>query len=138
MPTDNFIKKLKRSNAPIQPVVTLQKQKTFLPSLKSNVKEELRSCVVYKITCHACYVGQTSRHMIAGSKEHSIHKNKSVRKHFDICTGAKLQTFDVRILASSNRGMKHHLTLEALYIREIKPELKMKYEYRSRELTITF
>ena len=73
-PTDNFIKQLKRSNNPIQPVVTLRKQKTFLPSLKPNIKEEPRSGVVYKITCpggHACYVGQTSQHMITRFKEHS-------------------------------------------------------------------
>ena len=64
LPTDNSIKQLKRSKAPIQPVVTLRKQKTSLPSLKPNVKEELRSNVVYKINCpgcHACYVGQTRR-----------------------------------------------------------------------------
>ena len=116
LPTDNFIKQLKRSKAPIQPVVTLQKQKTFLPSLKPNVKEDLRSSAVYKITCpgcHACYVGQNNRHMITSFKEHSNQKNKTVRKHF-------------------------YLTLEALYIREIKPELNTKDDYRSRELAIKF
>ena len=141
MPTDNFIKELKCSNAPTQPVATLQKQKTFLWSLKLNVKEELRSSVVYKISCpgcHACYVGQTNRHMITCFKEHSAQKNKPVRKHFDICIGAKLQTSDVQILASLNRGMKHLLTLEAFYIREIKPELNTKDEYQTRELTIKF
>ena len=116
LPTHNFIKQLKRSKAPIQPVVTLQKQKTFLPSLKPNVKEDLRSSAVYKITCpgcHACYVGQNSRHMITSFKEHSNQKNKPVRKHF-------------------------YLTLEALYIREIKPELNTKDDYRSRKLAIKF
>ena len=141
MPTDNLIEQLKRSKAPIQPVVTLPKQKTFLPSLKPSVNEELRNSVVYKITCpgcHACHVGQTSQHMITRFKEHSKQKNKPVRKHFDICIGAKLQTSDVRKLASSNRGMEHLLTLEALYIREIKTELNTKDESRSRELTIKF
>ena len=52
--TDNFIKQLKRSKAPIQPVITLRKEKTFLPSLKPNVDEELRSSVVNKITCLSC------------------------------------------------------------------------------------
>ena len=52
--TDNFIKQLKLSKAPIQPVITLQKQKTFLPSLKPNVNEELRSSAVNKITCLGC------------------------------------------------------------------------------------
>ena len=105
LPTDNFIKQLKCSNTSIQPVATLQKQTTFLPSLKPNLKEELRSSVVYKMTfpgCHACYVGQTSQHMPTCFKEHSNHKNKPVRKHFDLCIGAKLQTSDVRILASLN------------------------------------
>ena len=132
---------MKRSNDPIQPVVTLRKHKTFLPSLKPNVKKELRSSVVYKITCpgyHACYVGQASQHMITHFKEHSNQKNKPVRNHFNLCIGAKLKTSDVRILASSNRGMEHLLTLEALYIKEIKPELNTKDEYRSRELTIKF
>ena len=141
MPTDNFIKQLKCSNAPLQPVVTLQKQKTFLLSLKPNLKEELKSSVVHIITCpgcHACYVGQTSWHMIACFKEHSNQKNKPVRKHFDICIGAKLQISDVRILALSNWGMEQLLTPEALYIREIEPELNTKDEHRSRELTIKF
>ena len=108
LPTDNFIKQLKRSNTPIQPVVTLRKQKTFLPSLKPNVKEELKSSVMCKIICpgcHACYICQTSRHMITRFKEHSNQKSKPVRKHFDICIGAKLQiTSVVKILASLNRN----------------------------------
>ena len=76
--------------------------------------------------------------MIQCFKEHSNQKNKPVRKQFDLCIGAKLQTFDGRILVSSNRGMGHLLNLEALHIREIKPELNMKDEYQSRELTIKF
>ena len=34
--------------------------------------------------------------------------------------------------------MEHLLTLEALYIGEIRPELNTKDEYQSRELTIKF
>ena len=97
------LKILKHSKAPIQSVVTLQKQETFLPSLKPNVKEKLRSSVLYKITCpgcHACYVSQTIQHMITCFKEHSNQKNKPVRKHFDISIVAKLQTSEIRILAS--------------------------------------
>ena len=74
--------------------------------------------------------------MITCFKEHSNQKNKPVRKHSDICIGAKLQTSDVQILASSNWGMEHVLTLEALYIKAINPELNTKNEYKSRELTI--
>ena len=64
LPTDNFIKQLKRSKAPIQPVVTLRKQKTFLPSLKPNVKEEF------------------SRHMITHFKEQSNQKKQTCQKAF--------------------------------------------------------
>ena len=74
--------------------------------------------------------------MIARFKKRSNQKNKPVMKHSDICTRAKLQTSDAQILASSNRGMVHLLALEALYIKEIKPELNTKEKYRSRELTI--
>ena len=141
LPTENFIKQMRRSKALIQLFATLQKQKNFLPSLKPTVEQELRNSVVYEITCpgcHACYVRETSRHMIACFKEHSNQKNKPVRKYFDICIGAKLQTSDVQILASSNQGMEHLLTIEALYISEIKPELNKKDGYRMRELTIKF
>ena len=109
--------------------------------MKSNEKEELRSSAIYKITCpgcHACHVDQPSQHMITHCKEHSKQKNEPVRKHFDLCIGAKLQSSDIQILASSNQGMEHLFTLEALYIREIKPELNMKDEYWSRELTVKF
>ena len=53
--------------------------------------------------------------MITRFKEHSNQKNKAVRKHYDLCMGAKLQTSELRILASSNRGMEHLFILEALY-----------------------
>ena len=42
------------------------------------------------------------------------------------------------ILCSTLRGEVHLLTLEALWIRDIKPSLNVKDEYRSRELTIKF
>ena len=61
-----------------------------------------------------------------------------MRKHVDKCTVKTLQLSDIEILASTTRGIEHLLTLEALYIREIDPELNTKDEYRSRELTIKF
>ena len=80
------MKQLKRSKAPIQPVSRLQKQKTSLPSLKPDVKEELRSSVAYKINCpgcHACYVAQTSPHIITHAfKEHPKQKNKPAKKQY--------------------------------------------------------
>ena len=49
-----------------------------------------------------------------------------------------LQVSDTEILASTNREIEHLLTLEALYIREMEPELNTKDDYRSGKLTIKF
>ena len=50
-----------------------------------------------------------------------------------------LQLSNIEILASTNQRIEHLLTLEARYIREIKPELNRKDEYgSSRELTFKF
>ena len=125
----------------MQPVITLRKMRTCLPSLKCTVKKNLKSRVVYKIVCpgcNACYVGQTSRHLIPRFSEHKYKRNQPVRAHFDKCTRDAPAVDDVKILASTSRGLDYLLTLEALYIREIKPELNTKDEHRSRELTIKF
>ena len=137
-PTEKFISQLKRAKVPIQVVLTLRKQKTFLPSLKPSIRTELRSNVVYHIVCsgcNACYVGQTGRHLITRFKEQS-NPSKPVGKHIVECTGSRPRFDDVSILDSSNRGEYHLMTLEALYIREIKPTLNTKDEYRSRQLTL--
>ena len=64
---DRFIKRLKFIRAPVQPVITLRKMRTSLPSMKSKVEKNFKTRVVYKIVCpqcKACYVGQRSRHLI--------------------------------------------------------------------------
>ena len=43
---------------------------------------------------------------------------------------------DVDILSSTSRGEFYLLTLEALWIRDIKPCINTKDEFKSRELTI--
>ena len=45
---------------------------------------------------------------------------------------------DVEILKSSSRGEDHLLTLEALFIAELRPKINTKDEYRSRELTLKY
>ena len=42
----------------------------------------------------------------------------------------------VIILGTTSQGEEYLLTLEALWIREINPEMNTKDEFRSRELTI--
>ena len=138
LPTENFIKQLKQAKAPIQPIITMKKLRSFLPSLKPEIQSHLKSCVVYKITCPgctSCYVGQTRRHLITRFKEHMNHQNKPTRKHFELCTKEKPKLADLKILASTIGNIEHLMTLEALFIREIKPKLNTKDEYRTRELT---
>lgn len=123
----------------MQPIVTLRKLKTTLPSLKPAVKKELRSRVVYKITCpgcDSCYVGQTRRHLVTRFKEHSNSKNGAVKSHFENCGKRKAVLENIEILCTSTKNLDHLLTLEALYIRELKPSLNTKDEFRNKELLI--
>ena len=137
--TDHFAKQLHNCEAPCRVIMTLRKLKTVMPSLKPPVEKALRSGVVYQISCprcKACYVGQTGRHLTTRFKEHQSKKGP-VKTHFSEC-GVPLELDMVEILASSQRSEQHRLTLEALFIREIKPSLNTKDEYRNRELRIRF
>ena len=137
--TDHFSRALHKLGAPCIVVKTLRKLKTVMPSLKPPVSKEFKSCVVYKITCpscQACYVGQTSRHLITRISEH---KNKSgpVKHHFLSCFSKPVME-NVDILASSIKSEKHLLVYEALFIRDIEPSLNTKDEYKQRTLKIKF
>ena len=83
---DWFIKSLKSIEASLQPVITLRKMRTCLPSLKNETEKNLKPRIVYKIVCpgcNACYIGQTSRHLTTRFKEHRYKRNQPVRAHFD-------------------------------------------------------
>ena len=97
----------------------------------------MKSGVVYNLTCpgcSACYVGQTDRHMTTRLYEH-VHKAGPMKTHITQCH-TTLTDDDVDILHSTARGENFLLTLEALYIRERRPTLNTKDEYRRRELVI--
>ena len=116
--------------------MTLRKLKTVLPSLKPKVETLLKSSVVYHITCPGCqasYVGQTDRHLITRFKEHS--QRHPFKTHLDECK-VKLDEDCIKILHQTSKGVNYLETLEALYIREIKPEINTKDEWRSKELVI--
>ena len=141
--SETYAKDLRKTGVPCKVIFTLRKLKTLTPSLKPPVERTLRSGVIYKIQCPrctACYVGATTRHVITRFKEQKDTKGKTVYKHLLAC-GAREEVSDERdldILCSTLRGEVHLLTLEALWIREIKPSINVKDEYRSRELTIKF
>ena len=139
--TDLFAKRLRDSGAPLQSILTMRKLKTVLPSLKSSTKEILRSRVVNKLTCpgcNTCYVGQTTRHLLTRFREHKNDKSGPVFKHFQECLGTRPNVEDIEVLCKGPKNYDTLLAIEALIIREIKPKLNTKDEYRSRELTIKF
>jgi hypothetical protein len=139
--TDKFVKTLYEVKAPVVPVITLRKIRTFVSTLKAQIPDEIVSRVVYKFTCpscNACYVGQTDRHARTRYGEHKTKRNEPVRKHFEPCAKRKALFSDMSILHRTNKSVAFLETLEALYIREIKPKLNTRDEWRSRELTILF
>ena len=106
-----------------------------MPSVKPPVEKLLKSKVVYKIPCSrcdACYVGQTTRHLITRFKEHK--KNGPVGAHIRSC--GDITSGNVDILDRTNRSAGHLMTLEALHIKAIKPCLNTNDEYKSRALII--
>ena len=109
-----------------------------MPSLKPPIDNIIRSGIVYRITCpccKACYVGQTSRHLQTRFREHVNNEKQPVKKHFSQC-GTSPTAEDVDILGSTSRGVEYLMTLEALWIKELGPEINTKDEYRSKTLTI--
>ena len=96
----------------------------------------LKSGLVYLITCprcQACYVGETTRHLQVRIAEH-VQRNGPMKKHLADCRST-ISDENVEILQTSARGEEYLLTLEALHIRDQKPEINTKDEYKSRELT---
>ena len=136
--TEDYARALHRLKAPCTIVMTLRKLKTVLPSLKPPVDKKVRSCIVYKFNCPrcgACYVGATTRHMCVRLGEH-MKPSAAAGKHFKACEANRITIDDVEILASSSRKGEYLWTLEALYIRELRPTINTKDEWRRKELTI--
>ena len=135
--TESYAQALHKLEVPCTVVMTLRKTKTVLPSLKPPIEKELRSGVVYQIKCprcQMCYVGQTIRHLKTRISEHGY--RGPVKEHFIMCGVSDIDFDNVDILASSSQGEHVLLTLEALIIKETKPKINTKDEFRSRALKI--
>ena len=138
--TDNLVRKLKKLPTPVKVILTLRKMNTVMPSLKAAVPMQMRSRVVYKITCPGCessYVGQTVRHLRTRIAEHRNSKSV-VGSHFKSCINSELTFDDVSVLCSTTRNDQFLLTLEAICIEEEKPNLNTREEWMSRILTLRF
>ena len=134
--SEKFEKALINIKAPCRIVFTLKKLKCVLPPLKPSVEKCFKSGIVYQIKCprcSACYVGQTSRHLQSRVREHK--RNSPVAGHMRECNSV-LTMDDVTILCTSTKSICNLMTLEALYIENIKPCLNTKDEYRNRSLVI--
>ena len=105
--------------------------------VETPIEKMIKSGVIYEIQCPRCkssYVGQTSRHLKTRFAEHRTREGP-VKKHFRDC-GVAIDDSHISIIGASARGEQHLLTLEALHIREKKPSINTKDEWRQRELTI--
>ena len=124
-------------HAPCKVVLTLQKTKSVISTLKVPVPYMLQSNVVYQITCPQCklsYVGQTSRHVQQRFREH-VGSQGIFKKHFEDCNVSPSMDF-VKILGRAK--FDRLLSLEALFISEINPALNTKDEFKSLTLTLKF
>ena len=65
----------------------------------------------------------------------NVSKSEVTRPHMEQC-GASLKGENVTILGSTSRGDKYLITLVALFIQELKPQLNTKDEFKSRTLTL--
>ena len=138
--TLNFMKKLTSNFVPLIPIYTTKKLRYVLPSLKPRIAKEIRSQVVYKISCPKCsavYVGMTFRHLCTRISEHT-QSNGTITKHKEEC-GSEFNTMEnTSIIDCTQRNLKTLLVLEALYIKELNPSINNRDEYRSRRLRLRF
>ena len=140
--SDNYAKKLHNTGVPIRVIMTLCKTKMVTPSLKERGERLLASNVVYKFLCPHCGmsdVGCTTRHLKTRIGEHLQNGEdpSPIRKHADECTYKTPSSDDFSILKKVRGNMTVLKIMEALYIREIKPQLNTRDEFRSRQLRIS-
>ena len=101
------------------------------------MEKMLKSRLVCRLTClrcSACYVRETRRHLRFRVREH-IQRAVPMKYHLSPCS-TTITEENVDILKTSSRGEYNLSTLEALHIRELRPQINTKDEYKSRELMI--
>ena len=121
-------------------IFTTKKLRTLLPSLKCPVPANLKSNVIYRITCSGCsaqYVGQTQRHLQKRCNEHAK-ESTPVGRHFKECTGSVKSVLKNTKILDSSFSLPRLLTLEAIYIAKLKPVLNNREEFRQRHLALRF
>ena len=111
-----------------------RKLKTCLPSLKTSFARELRSKVVYKLTCSGCnstYVGQTVRHLATRVDEHR-EGDSPVGQHLLECKKEVGGTAELKSEIIDQTANTHKLlTLEALHIWRERPKINTRDDFRT-------
>ena len=130
-----FVEKLNKIY-PVQTIFTTRKLKSCLHSLKSSFYKNLEFYVVCELNCNGCksvYVGQTCRYITTRVGEQSK-ADSPTGIHAIECNGDKT-AFKWKILEQcGNQSML--VTIEALYIRTLKPAIITRNKYRTQELTL--
>ena len=133
--SNDFVKKLNKIH-PVQTIFTTRKLKSCLHSLKSSFDKDLKSHVVYELTCNgfkSIYIGRTCQHDNTRVAEHAK-ADSPMGVHAIECNGDKT-AFQWKILDQSIKQSKL-MTLEALYKKTLKPVINTRDENRTRELTL--
>ena len=92
---------------------------------------------IARVTAWICKFISHTRHLQTRVKEHRTKKKQTVYKHLEKCNSVK-EDIGVDILGVSRQGEVHLFTLEALWIRQLKPQINVRDEFKSRELFIKF
>ena len=123
----------------IEPVFTLRKLKTLMPSLKSRTALCSQSNVIYKYecaSCHEAYIGYTTRHLCVRVYEHAKKsKSTAIWRHHQSCNGTFYKK-NFKCLYKTNKGRIFLEILEALFIHYKKPKINDKDEFRTRQLRL--
>ena len=110
-----------------------------MPTLKPKVPKELDSNIVHEYMCSRClstYVSKTVRHLKVRVQEHRNKRQMSIRKHSENCNKEDITPDNFKILYKTHRNNYYLMTLEALFIRERKPNLNTKDEFRDKDLRL--
>ena len=117
-----------------QIIFTTSKLKSRLPSLKTFFARELRSKVVFKLTCSGCnstYVVQTVRHLDTRVDKHRK-SDSPVGQHLLECNKEVCDTAELNSEITDKTASTHNLlTVEALHIWR-----ERHHGFRSWELTL--
>ena len=118
-------------------VFTISNLEPCLPSLRpaffvtSSQEWFILSCTA----CTSVYVGQIVRHLTTRTEEHKKVDSLLVLQLQQCSLEGNSPDLSSEIIDMSNNQTKL-LKLEAIHIREGKPSLNMRVEFRSRELTL--